>query len=106
MAWYFWVIILVVLIFVGSYYSYKIKSERLMKKYNDPILVDRLMNGEIWQGQTRGQVIDSLGKPSDINEQVLKTKTKYTYKYNKKSKNRYGLKVIIENGIVIGWDKK
>ena len=106
MAWYYWVILSVIIIFVIAYFNDKIKRERLMKKYNNTILVERLMKGEIWQGQTRGQVIDALGKPLMINEQVLKTKTKYTYKYNRIAKNRYGLKVIIENGLVIGWDKK
>jgi len=106
MAWYYWVILFVIGFFAISYYSYVAKEKRLLEKYKDPALVKRLMNGEIWQGQTKRELLDSQGKPSDISEQVLKTKTKQVYKFHKTAKNRYDLKVTIENGFVVGWDKK
>ncbi len=77
-----------------------------MQKYGDEKLVDRLMKGMFWQGQLKGELIDSIGKPLDIDQKVLKTKTKEVWKYNKTGKNRYGLKVTLENGEVVGWDKK
>ncbi|MDO5969675.1 hypothetical protein Q4Q35_07635 [Flavivirga aquimarina] len=77
-----------------------------MKKYNDEELVDKLMQGIFWQGQTKRELKDSLGNPSEIDEKVLKTKIKETWKYQKIGNNRYALKIFVENGVVIGWDKK
>ncbi|PKN66998.1 MAG: DUF2845 domain-containing protein, partial [Deltaproteobacteria bacterium HGW-Deltaproteobacteria-10] len=37
---------------------------------------------------------------------VLKTKTKKTWKYHQQGTNRFGLRVTVENGYVVGWDKK
>jgi len=106
MAWYYWIILIVIAIFIIAYYSDKIKRERLMKKYKDPELVEKLMQGLFWIGQTKRELTDSLGKPLDINEQVLKTKTKEIWKYNKTGNNRYALKITLENSEVVGWDKK
>jgi cytochrome c-type biogenesis protein CcmH/NrfF len=61
MAWYWWVILVVAGFFVLVYYQEKARRERLMKKYRDAELVDRLMKKMIWQGQSEEQVIDSLG---------------------------------------------
>lgn len=77
-----------------------------MKKYNNESLVDKLMNGMFWQGQPKGQLIDSLGMPLDVDQKVLKTKTKEIWKYKATGKNRYALKITIEDGEVVGWDKK
>lgn len=77
-----------------------------MEKYNDGALVEKLMMRQFWQGQTTGQLIDSLGKPSDIGQQVLKSKTKETWKYQRTGSNRFALKIFVENGIVVGWDQK
>lgn len=82
------------------------KREMLLLKYRDPDLVDRLMRQTVWQGQTEEQIFDSLGPPLDIDQKVLKTKKKEIWKYNQTGVNRYGLKVTIENGVVIGWDQK
>lgn len=77
-----------------------------MNKYKDEVLVEKLMSRSFWQGQTGEQLTDSLGLPEDINEQVLKTMKKEIWKYDKTGNNRYALKITIENGKVIGWDKK
>lgn len=106
MEWYWWLLIIIVIIGVFNHYQTKWKRERLMEKYGDESLVDQLMKGIFWQGQPEGQLLDSLGKPLDIDQKVLKTKTKEVWKYNKTGKNRYALKITLENGEVIGWDKK
>lgn len=87
-------------------YSTIKRRERLMAKYHDPELVDKLMRGAIWQGQTSEQLVDSIGKPVVIDERVLKSKTKETWKYQKKGANRFGLRIIVENNIVVGWEHK
>ncbi len=106
MEWYYWLVLVVIIVIVYSYYSNKWRRERLMEKYKNKEIVDRIMSKTVWQGQNEEQLIDTLGKPLDIDQKVLKTKTKEIWKYNQTAKNRYGLKVTLENGLVVGWDQK
>ena len=107
MIWYYWIIIsLFALIFFFVIYLFA-KRNRLLKKYNnDKEIVGWIMHRKIWLGQTKEQLLDSLGKPVSSSQQVLKTKIKEQWKYAKTGKNRYNLKVSIEDGEVVGWDKK
>ena len=66
----------------------------------------RVMRGEIWQGQTAEMLVEALGKPADIDEKVLKTKTRHIYKYRPMGANRYRLRITLENGLVVGWEDK
>lgn len=101
------IVCVVIAIGLYNYFATKKKRKSLLEKYNNNIeLVDRIMGRKIWQGQTEGQLIDSLGKPLDIDQKVLKTKMKEIWKYNKIAKNRFGLKVILENSEVVGWEQK
>ncbi|EPQ8526777.1 DUF2845 domain-containing protein [Vibrio vulnificus] len=106
MEWLIWFLVFVVVIIVINSYLDKKKRQRLMTKYGNPEVVDRLMKKTIWEGQTEEQLIDYLGKPLDVDQKVLKTKVKETWKYDKAGKNRYNLRIIVENGFVVGWDKK
>jgi hypothetical protein len=103
-------VVLVVLVGVAwivvSSHNTKKRRAALLVKYGDLEIVEKIMRRMFWQGQTEQQLIDSLGHPLDIDQRVLKSKTKETWKYNRIGKNRYGLRVIIENGFVVGWDQK
>tara|TARA_Y100000782_G_scaffold36115_1_gene40417 strand:+ start:43681 stop:43917 length:237 start_codon:yes stop_codon:yes gene_type:complete len=77
-----------------------------MLKYHDEKIVNALMDKSFWQGQTAEQLMDSLGKPQDIDQKVLKTKKKEIWKYNHRGSNRYGLRITLDNDIVVGWDQK
>lgn len=92
--------------FLISSHNTKQRRDALLKKYGDAALVEKIMRRMFWQGQTQEQLLDSLGRPLDIDERVLKTKTKETWKYNRQGKNRFALRVILENGVVVGWDQK
>lgn len=106
MDWFVGFVVVVIIIgFIANFLEKK-KRQRLMEKYNDEYIVDKLMKKMIWQGQTEEQVIDSIGSPLDVDQKVLKTKIKEIWKYEESGKNRYRLKVTIENGAVVGWDKK
>jgi len=83
-----------------------IKKDSLMDKYQDDSLVSKLMKRDIWVGQTSEQLLDSLGKPQDIDEKFLMTKKKEIWKYNHKSGNRFGLRITLDNDVVVGWDHK
>lgn len=75
-------------------------------KYGNEEIVNNILKKIIWQGETTEQLLDSLGKPVDIDLKTLKTKKKETWKYNHKSGNRFRLRIFIENNVVVGWDKK
>ncbi|MHB8773000.1 MAG: hypothetical protein ACYC7J_18550 [Syntrophales bacterium] len=78
----------------------------LMGKYGDAKVVEAIMTHSYWQGQTSEQLRDSMGHPYDIDEKVLKTKRKEIWKYNPLGANRFGLRITVENDIVVGWDAK
>lgn len=78
----------------------------LREKYEDEEIVQDMMNESIWQGQTSGQLLDSIGQPEDIDNKVLKTKKKEIWKYQNRGGNRYGLRITLENDEVVGWDQK
>ncbi|OUD11714.1 DUF2845 domain-containing protein [Thioflexithrix psekupsensis] len=89
-----------------SQYLNEKRREALLLKYGNVEIVDMIMKKMFWQGQTTEQLIDSLGKPLDIDKKVMKTKTKETWKYNKTGRGRYALRIILEDGYVVGWDNK
>ena len=84
----------------------KVRKERIYEKYGCTEIADRIINKTIWVGESTDQLLDSLDKPIDIDENVLKTKRKEIWKYYQKSTNRFGLKIMIENGLIVGWDEK
>ena len=105
-------IILLMAAGVCIYYWFKKKKEReherkqaLIAKFGNKI-AEKIVARKVWQGMTSEQLEESWGKPLDIDDSVLKTKTKAVWKYGYISKNRYRQKVIIENGTVIGWENK
>jgi hypothetical protein len=80
--------------------------ESILAKYADPTVAQRILHRVIWVGESAEQLRDSLGRPEDIDEKVLKTKRKEIWKYYRRGANRYGLKVTVENNFVTGWDEK
>lgn len=65
-----------------------------------------IMQGQFWQGMTAEMVMESLGRPQDVDEKVLKTKVKHTYKYRSLGANRYGLRIFLDDGVVVGWENQ
>lgn len=68
--------------------------------------VDLLLAGKPWIGCTLPMVVEMLGQPVSVDETVLRTKTKLTYKYRQFGQNRFGLRVFVENDVVAGWEEK
>ena len=64
------------------------------------------MNQLVWQGMSEDQLIDSWGAPVAGDQKIYKTKVSETFKYNQTSRNRFGSRVWVENGIVVGWEQK
>ena len=106
MKWYYWLVIVVITVLVIIILFKLYRKNRLLNKYNNEEVVGRILDSKIWQGMTKEQLLDSMGKPESMSEEVLKTKSKSVWKYGKIGHNRYSLRVNLENGEVIGWNKK
>lgn len=78
----------------------------LFGKYGSQEVVDAILDGRYWQGQTAEMLIDSLGNPVGTDRKVLRTKVSETWKYHPRGRGRYGLRLILDNGVVVGWDHK
>ena len=89
------------------------KRMRLMDKYNNKELVEKLMNKMIWQGQTEEQLLDSIGQPSytyhvNVQRKILR------YEHTPKKTGRFrsftlpfqGFNVTIVDGTVVASDRK
>ena len=48
------------------------KYNRLMAKYGNEKAVNKIMNGEVWDGMTEEQLVDSLGEPIEREEATYK----------------------------------
>jgi hypothetical protein len=89
-----------------SNYSLKKRREKLFLKYGDKEIVEKIINRMFWQRQTPEQLVDSLGRPIDVDTKILKTKSKEIWKYEQTGKGRFALRITVEDGYVVGWDKK
>ena len=97
------VVILAIVLFIGLNVRRRLK---LMAKYNDQHAVDMIMSKRIWEGMTEAQLVEAWGKPAEVDERVLKTKTAHVYKYNRSGKASFRDKVKLDDGVVVGWEQK
>jgi hypothetical protein len=87
-----------------AWFAYRALRRRwLFSKYHDKLIVNRIMRRTIWQGMTIEQLTDCLGRPSAIDHEQLKSKSKQRWKYRPFGKSRYRQWVMIEDGVVTGW---
>src|SRR5258708_3464788 len=99
-----------VVLLVGALDRHREKKKRaqlrsaLMAKYDDEMVVDRIMARKRWQDMTKENLIDSWGEPVDIDQRLYKSKVKESFKYNKTGQNRFRNRVYLENDVVVGWD--
>lgn len=85
---------------------YKTRKNGLLKKYKNPEVVRRILKGSFWQGQSSEQLIDALGEAKNIDRKILKSKCREVWKYRRTGKNRYSLRIFLEDGFVVGWEEK
>ncbi|CAM0554884.1 hypothetical protein EHLJMEHL_00472 [Vreelandella titanicae] len=78
----------------------------LEEKYKNEQLARKIYDGYFWQGQSASQLRDSLGQPEAVDTKVLKTKIKEVWKYDPIGRRSYGLRITLDDGKVVGWDKK
>lgn len=100
-----WIVGLALLI--GSFVALKLirqiwRRRYLTKKYG-PQEAAQIMAREVWQGMTAEQLTESRGRPADIGREIIRARTKETWKYGQIGKNRFQNRIYLEDGIVIGW---
>ena len=79
----------------------------LMQKYGqDRDMVERIVLGLHWHGQTAGQLKDALGNPADIAAKIVKSKRSETWKYHPTGGDRYALWITLEQDFVVRWEEK
>lgn len=78
--------------------------EDFTEKYPDETLRNKIIKHQIWRGQTEDQLRDSMGEPENVTTKALKTKTREIWKYQKSGKT-YKVRVTLEGGIVMAWEK-
>jgi hypothetical protein len=81
------------------------RRRKLVTRLGDDVAV-LIMRGQFWQGQTAEMLIEARGRPHDIDERVLKKATRHVFKYKPTGRNRYALRITLEDGEVVGWDDK
>ena len=99
------IVVIVALVMANRASKRRKRIEELRRKYPEDI-VQRILAGQIWQGQTEGQLIDALGSPAEVDRKVLKTMRREIWKYGRMSARRFRLRITVENGTVAGWDHK
>lgn len=99
------VVVIIGLVIASRANKRRKRLEALRHKYPEEI-VQRILGGQIWQGQTEEQLIDAIGSPAEVDTKVLKTMQREIWKYGRISAKRFRLRITVENGMVAGWDQK
>jgi hypothetical protein len=81
------------------------RTELLAKYAGDQNLVEHIVQGFYWQGQTAGQLKDALGNPADIAAKILKRKRNEVWKYHATGGDRYALWIELEEDLVVRWEE-
>lgn len=106
--WFAGFVILVVGLTIAAQKAAKAKEARIAElttRFGADV-AGRIERHEVWEGATREMILLSLGDPVDIDEKVMKGKTKHTLKYDQTGKNKFGLRVTLEDDVCVGWDDK
>jgi hypothetical protein len=78
----------------------------LRSKYQNEDVVQKIMRRNFWAGQTTEQLRDSLGNPPSKDDNLLKTRKREVWKYHPSGRNRYRLRITLDNDVVVAWDQK
>jgi hypothetical protein len=78
----------------------------LRGKFGDEQIVQAIMAGRLWEGQTAEQLRESLGRAAAVDDNLLKTRKREVWKYEPSGVNRYKLRITLDNDVVVGWDHK
>lgn len=84
----------------------KIESRylQLMAKFNHAEIASRIIENQLWIGQTSEQLIEMRGEAIAKTSEMKRNMTKVEiWKYGQTGKNRFNVKVTLENDRVVSW---
>lgn len=81
------------------------RREALSKRFDEHTAM-MIMIGDPWEGATREMICEACGYPDEVEERVMKSKTRHVLKYRAESGRKIRLRVVLEDGIVVGWESK
>ncbi len=82
------------------------RSELMTKYAGDAQLVEHIVLGRYWQGQTVEQLKDALGNPADIAASMPKGGRREIWKYHPIGGDRYALWITLEQDLVARWEQR
>lgn len=85
-----------------SYARHQVRLGRLICKYNNYEAARRAFRGEVWQGQTEMQLLDSRGEPAKKNR-LMAIPGREEWIYRPRGFSRDSLQITLENGFVTAW---
>jgi len=78
----------------------------MVKYAHDRELVEHIVLGLHWRGQTAGQLKDALGDPAEIVAKMQKGRRHETWKYHPAGGNRFALWITLEQDFVMRWEER
>ena len=108
------IIIFSIILYIIESITISYRKDKLIKKYGDEEVAEKIIERLIWQGQTEEQLLDSVGKPTffihDYQGERVKEIWRYEHSIPKHGRFRsFGdlppdFEVFIENSKVVSWE--
>lgn len=81
------------------------EERKLIETYGHEAAMN-ILNKRLWIGCPERALYEMFGSPVSKEEKVKSSSVTRTHKYMETGKNRFALRVTLENGLVTGWDDK
>lgn len=83
------------------------RQQELLNKYQDTSMVDKIIEGEIWLGQTGEQLLDAIGSPEVVDRKLSQKKSVEIWKYHPASRSGvFKLKITLTDEVVTAINDK
>jgi hypothetical protein len=69
-----------------------------------PDVARRIVAAQVWRGQTEEMLVEALGRPIDVDDKLMATRLRRVFKYLPLGGNRFAIRIILDNGVVVGWE--
>ncbi len=96
----------VIAIVLYKRFQHSRRIEYLTNRHSDELIVQRILAKEMWEGQTAEQLTDSLGHPAGVDIKQMARRKREIWKDNQTGKNRYALRITLDNDVVTGWESQ
>lgn len=82
------------------------RREFIINKYGEEIGSD-IVDGNVWRGMTKEMLLDSLGEPDkvkqDVSRDIIKNKFFYGKHYTSRGTEKFIIEIRLEEDEVVGW---